>query len=254
MEKMIMVLDDEPRVSVIVPCRNEKDMIQEIVDRVPDMGSGTDIIFVEGHSVDGTLQEIDRVKKLNPHKAISCFTQLGEGKYDAIKTGMRHVTGDIVMIVDADLTVPPEELALFYDALVKKKGDFINGTRFIHAMENGSMPKLNWYANKFFSYWFSNILRQRVTDTLCGTKVFWFSDYQDNICCVDRHLKGDPFGDFTLLVKTVPKALKIVEIPVHYKKRRYGVTKIRRFYHGIQLMKLALKGAYCANRYRLFGK
>ena len=225
--------------SVIVPCRNEKGNIEEAVLQTPNMGENTEIIFVEGHSQDGTLEECERIKKKYPQKDIAVLVQDGKGKYDAVKKGFSHAKNDVLMILDADLTVPPEDLPKFFDAIVSGRGEFINGTRLVYQMEDQAMRFLNLLGNKFFSRAFTYILEQRIRDTLCGTKVLWREDYLK--IAEGRKYFGefDPFGDFDLLFGASKLNMKIVEIPIKYRERTYGTTQISRFRHGLILFKMA---------------
>lgn len=224
--------------SVIVPCRNEKGNIEQAVFRIPDVGERTEIVFVEGHSQDGTFEECERVKNEYPQRDISVLVQNGKGKYDAVKKGFAHAKNDVLMILDADLTVPPEDLPKFFDAIVSGRGEFINGTRLVYQMEAQAMRFLNLLGNKFFSKAFTYILEQRIRDTLCGTKVFWRSDYLK--IADGRNYFGDfdPFGDFDLLFGASKLNLKIIEIPIKYRERTYGTTQISRFQHGLLLFKM----------------
>ena len=167
----------QARVSIIIPCRNERGNVEQAVKRCPDMGDYTEIIFIEGHSKDNTYEEIERVANLYPEKNIKYSRQDGIGKGDAVRKGFRMATGDILMIQDADLTAPPEELPKFYEAIVAGKGEFINGSRLVYGMESDAMRFLNLIANHGFAVLFSWTLGQRVKDTLCGTKVLFKKDY-----------------------------------------------------------------------------
>lgn len=228
------------KVSVVIPCRNEQGNVEDAVLRIPHMGGGTEIIFVEGNSTDQTLQEIKRVAGAYPEKNISWMVQDGKGKGDAVRKGFAHATGDILMIQDGDLTAPPEELPKFFDALVQGKGEFINGSRLVYGMEDKAMRFLNLLANFFFGQLFSWLLGQKVKDTLCGTKVLWANDYKHIVA--NRSFFGDfdPFGDFDLLFGAAKLNLKIIDMPVHYKNRTYGETNIRRFVHGWILLGMSL--------------
>lgn len=235
---------DEYTVSVIIPCRNEKGNIEAAVRRTPLLGLFTELIFVEGNSHDGTLQEIHRVIQKYPDRAISVYVQKGKGKGEAVRVGLDHAVGDIVMILDADLTMPPEELPKFYYALIQNKGECINGSRLVYDMETGSMRFLNFLANSFFSRLFSWLLGQRIKDTLCGTKVLWRDDYR--LIVRNRSVFGsfDPFGDFDILFGAAKLHLKLLDMPVHYKSRTYGTSQIRRFYCGwilLAMVTIALK-------------
>jgi len=195
-------------VSVIIPCRNEEGNVEDAIKRCPDMGINTEFIFVEGHSTDGTLDEIKRVATTYPNKDITYFTQEGRGKGDAVRKGFAHAKGDVLMILDADLTTPPEELPKFFDALVSKKGDCINGSRLVHGMEVDAMGWWAWVANTFFAKLVSFIIGQKVTDTLCGTKVLWRKDYERMARQRDKLGLYDPFGDFDLLFGSANLGLK----------------------------------------------
>lgn len=230
---------NKPSFSVIVPARNEAGTIEKIVQQIPEMGAFTEIIFVEGHSSDNTLEEIRRVvEKYKGKRKLKYSVQSGKGKGDAVRLGFEMAEGDILAIYDADMTVPAQDLEKFYVAIANGKGEFINGSRLVYPMENESMRSLNYIGNKFFSYMFSWILGQPIKDTLCGTKVLWKKDYQD--IKANRKYFGDfdPFGDFDLLFGAAKINLKIIEVPVRYKAREYGKTNISRFSHGWLLLKM----------------
>lgn len=224
--------------SIIVPCRNEKGNIEQVVLRTPSMGKHTEIIFVEGHSKDGTYQECLRIKEKYLNKDIKVIQQDGEGKADAVRKGFACAQGDILMILDGDLAVPPEELPKFFDALISNKGEFINGSRLVYSRNKQVMRFLNILGNKFFSSCFTFLLEQYLKDTLCGTKALWNNDYHRILCYRKYFADIDPFGDFELLFAAAKLSLKIVEIPVHYRERSYGSTQIRRFSHGWLLLKM----------------
>lgn len=234
-------------VSVIVPARNEAGNVQNIVDRVPQMGSGTELVFVEGGSTDNTWDEIQRVARASTRQKIVTLRQRKKGKGDAVREGFAAASGDVLMILDADLTVPPEDLPKFYEAIASGKAEFANGVRLVYPMESGAMQFLNLCANKMFSVLFSWILSQPVKDTLCGTKALKRSDYiriADN-----RAYFGDfdPFGDFDLLFGAGKLSRHIADIPIRYCERTYGSTNIRRWSHGQQLIRMVIFGA---NKFR----
>lgn len=229
-----------PSTTVIIPCRNERGNIEPAIQRLPKFCDDLEIIFVEGNSKDGTLAEIQRVIEAYPQYNIKVFVQSGRGKGDAVRKGFDHATKDILMILDGDLTTPPEDLPKFYQALVSGKGEFINGTRLIYPMENQAMQFLNFIANKAFSWIFTYLLNQRFTDTLCGTKVLYRHHYLE--IAKNRHYFGDfdPFGDFDLIFGASKLNLKVVEIPVRYAARSYGTTQISRFQHGWLLLQMVV--------------
>lgn len=226
-----------PTVSVIVPARNESGNIDAIVERVPRMGSATEIIFVEGGSTDDTFRKIEHVVAKSNGR-VRALRQSGTGKGNAVREGFAAATGDILMILDADLTMPPEELPKFYDVLTSGRSDFANGVRLVYPMEEKAMRFLNMCANKFFSLAFGWILGQPIKDTLCGTKVLYRRDYLR--IAANRSFFGDfdPFGDFDLLFGAAKLNLKITDIPIRYRERTYGETNIRRWSHGALLFRM----------------
>ncbi|MBN2341041.1 MAG: glycosyltransferase [Deltaproteobacteria bacterium] len=242
------------KVSVIVACKDEYGNIEEIFRTVPKMGAGTELIFVDGHSDDGTVEEIERcigiVDELNPDlDSVKVMVQPGKGKGDAVRMGFDAATGDILMILDADITVRSEELPKFYNALVNGQGEFINGTRLVYPMESEAMRFLNMLGNHFFGWVFSYLLDQRLTDTLCGTKVLFKEDYE--AIKRGRTFFGDfdPFGDFDLLFGAAKQNMKICEVPIRYRNREYGDIKIDRFKHGLLLLKMS---ALAYKRFKLY--
>ena len=235
----------EPQtVTVVIPCRNEKGNIESAIARLPSFGSHQEVIFVDGHSTDGTLDEIQRVIAQYPEKDITCLVQGGKGKGDAVRKGFAYATGDILMILDADLTMPPEELPKFYEAMVSGKGEFINGSRLVYPMEHEAMRYLNLLGNKFFSMAFSWLLGERIKDTLCGTKVLFRKDYERIAANRSYFGEFDPFGDFDLLFGASKLNLKILEVPIRYQERTYGTTNIHRFAHGWLLLKMTVFGFF----------
>jgi len=232
-----------PKVSVIVPARNEAGNIENILNRTPEMGGGTEIVFVEGNSTDDTWKTIKELVKAHSEKDCQTLQQSGKGKGDAVRLGFSKATGQILMILDADLTVPPEDLPRFYEALVSGKGDFINGVRLVYPMEEEAMRFFNLLGNKFFSLAFSWLLGQPIKDTLCGTKVLWKKDYER--IAANRHVFGDfdPFGDFDLLFGAARLNFKIIDLPIRYRARTYGSTNIERWKHGLLLLRMVLFAA-----------
>jgi ubiquinone/menaquinone biosynthesis C-methylase UbiE len=232
-----------PSVTVVVPARNEAGNVPDIFKRVPEMGSKTELIFVEGNSSDNTYEEIEKHLSMNLRPNCMLLKQPGKGKGDAVRTGFAAATCDILMILDADLTVPPEDLPRFYDAMAAGKGEFINGVRLVYPMEDKAMQLFNFLGNKFFSIAFSWLLGQSVKDTLCGTKVLWKKDY-DRIVANRLYFGNfDPFGDFDLLLGAAKLNLKIVDLPIRYRERIYGTTNIQRWKHGWLLLKMVLFSA-----------
>jgi SAM-dependent methyltransferase len=232
-------LGEAPRTaSIIIPARNERGNIEAAIRRIPCFAEAREIIFVEGHSSDGTWSEIERVVRANPQQNIKALRQPGKGKADAVYTGFNAATGDVLMILDADLTMPPEQLPKFWKAIQSRQGEFINGSRLIYPREHEAMRFLNLVANKIFSFLFTWLLGQRFTDTLCGTKVLRRSDYARLKSARSYFGDFDPFGDFDLIFGASKLGLKMVEVPIRYANRVYGETQISRFRHGLLLLRM----------------
>jgi SAM-dependent methyltransferase len=232
--------------SVICPCKNERGNVDDIVARTPQMGRGTELIFVDGSSNDGTVEAIQRHLD-KPHVKL-IHQGDGKGKGDAVRKGFAAATGDLLFILDADLTVPPEDLPKFYAAVAEGKGEFVNGSRLVYPMEGEAMRFLNLLGNKAFGAALSAILEQRLKDTLCGTKVLLKRDYQRIADARGFFGDFDPFGDFDLLFGAAKQNLKIVEMPIRYRDRTYGETKISRFRHGLLLARMT---AHAFRKFRL---
>ena len=238
----------ELTVSVIVPARNEEGNVAAIFDRTPEMGLGTELILVEGHSRDDTWEAIQRELAARPERRASAFRQTGKGKGDAVRLGFSAASGDVLMILDADLTVAPEDLPRFYEAIRSGAAEFVNGVRLVYPMERQAMRFANLLGNKFFGLAFSWLLGQPIKDTLCGTKVLRRDDYER--LAANRSYFGDfdPFGDFDLLFGAARLNLAIVDLPVRYRERTYGATNIQRWRHGVLLLRMCL---FAATRIKL---
>ena len=226
-------------VSICIPARNESGNIENAILRLPEFGKHQEIIFIEGNSTDDTWQKIQEIQeKYKDTHNIKIGQQTGKGKGDAVRKGYAMATQDILMILDADLTMPPEELPKFYNAIATSKGEFINGSRLVYPMDKEAMRFLNTLGNKFFSWVFSWLLEQPIKDSLCGTKVMFREDYLKLI--ENRKFFGDfdPFGDFDLLFGAYKLNLKIIDLPIRYKERTYGTTNISRFTNGWMLLRM----------------
>lgn len=226
------------RSSVVITCRDERENIEELIRRIPEMGKHTEIIFVEGHSKDGTREEIQKMIKKYP-RDIKLLIQDGIGQGDAFRKGYDNAAGDFVLWLEADLTTPPEELSKFWDTYITGRCEYANGTRLVYEIEKGAMPLLNFIGNRFFGNLFTWLLGQRFTDTLCGLKAISKKNYLKIRKQIDFFGDFDPFGDFELIFGVVKNNLKIAEIPVKYQPRRYGETKTKPFKHGWLLLKMS---------------
>ncbi|MEI6414443.1 MAG: glycosyltransferase [Pseudomonadota bacterium] len=236
-KKPVAWLLGTPSVSVVVAARNEAGNIARLVERLPKMGPADELIFVEGGSTDETWSEIIRIQEqYRGQVEILATRQDGTGKGDAVRKGFSLATREILMILDADMTVPPEELPKFYAAMTRNHGEFINGSRLVYPMERQAMRFFNILGNGFFAFAFSFLLGQRFKDTLCGTKVLTRENYEKLAQCRSYFGDFDPFGDFDLIFGAARMGLQITELPVHYKDRTYGDTNIQRWRHGAILL------------------
>ena len=236
--------------SVVIPARNEAGNIQNAIDRLPHLGRHTEVIFVEGHSTDKTWETIQQVvNQGHPHFTLKAFQQTGKGKADAVRLGFDQAEGDVLMILDADLTVQPEDLPHFFEVIASGRGEFVNGSRLVYPRSGDAMPWLNNLANKFFSLAFSFLLGQTIKDTLCGTKVIRRSDYLNLVAGRTYFGDFDPFGDFDLLFGATKLGLHLVDVPVRYQPRVYGTSNIAHVREGLILLKMCF---YASRKIKFF--
>lgn len=237
------VLTKNASVSIIVPARNEEGHVNTLFERLPQFENPFELVFVEGHSSDNTYTRIEAAITENPEISCRLFRQQGKGKKDAVELGIRKSEGDIIVILDADLTVAPEDLPRVLNVIQNGRGEFINGVRMVYPQEKDAMRFFNLLGNKFFAWFLSRQLGQRVGDALCGTKVFWKKDYEKFSNSTSYLGDHDPFGDFSLLFGAADLSLEITDVPIRYRKRAYGVTNIQRWRDGWKLFQLVIKGA-----------
>jgi glycosyltransferase involved in cell wall biosynthesis len=233
-----------PSVSIIIPVRDEAGNLPAVFARTPHMGDETELVFVEGHSKDRSPDLIRDLIERHPELHASCHQQTGTGKGDAVRLGLSRAHGDILMIMDADLSVPPEKLPDFYTALISRSADLANGVRFVYPMEKGAMPAFNRLGNRLFASWMGWLIGQPIRDALCGTKAFWKKDYERMQACRAWSMSQDPYGDFDLLLCASELGLKIADIRVPYRSRIYGRSKIHRFRDGWALFKKLARASW----------
>ncbi len=235
--------------TIIIPARNEAGNVREIWERLPRFGRSQEIVFVEGHSSDRTREEIETFLAEDGDRAGKLVLQTGKGKWDAVQMGIRESSCELVFILDADLSVDPEALGEIYHEVCEKGWDFINGTRFVHSMEAGAMQTINYFANKAFAWWVSVVMSVRVSDSLCGTKVFFRKHLGYVSEGLERIEEADPFGDYSMLFRLREVGGQLMDYPVHYRARRYGTTNIARWRDGVSLAKVVTI-AMCSLRSR----
>jgi hypothetical protein len=234
-----------PSLSIVIPARDERGNIEPALQRLPDFGAAVEVVFVEGHSSDGTWEEIQRVAALPwPRVTVRALRQPGKGKADAVREGFAACAHDLVTVLDADLTMPPELLPRFYEAYVRGDADFVNGTRLVYPMEGEAMRFLNWLGNIFFAKALGFTLEARLGDSLCGTKLFSRADWAVIRRWNVEFGSFDPFGDYEMLFPAAELGLGIVDVPIRYRARTYGSTKIRRFRDGVTLLRMVGVGLW----------
>lgn len=234
-----------PGLTCLIPARNERGNIENALLRFPNLGCQVEIIFVEGHSTDGTWEEIQRVAlRYKDRFQIKTFQQTGKGKADAVRLGFSHASESLLTILDADLTMPPEMLGRFYRAYCEGLGDFINGSRLVYPMEGNAMRFLNRLGNIFFAKMLSWVLDVRLGDSLCGTKLLARHDYERMKVWRQDFGDFDPFGDFELIFPAALLGLGLIDVPIRYLARSYGETNISRFSHGLQLLRMTAIGFF----------
>jgi ubiquinone/menaquinone biosynthesis C-methylase UbiE len=241
--RKIETYNEDASVTIVIPAKNERGNIENAVLRIPVFGTLQELIFIDGNSSDGTYEEMLKVQRKYSTKKIIVMRQSGKGKGNAVREAFDKAAGKVLMILDADLTMPPEDLTKYYRALIENKADFVNGCRLVYPQEDQAMRFLNLIANKIFGILFSYLLGQKLKDTLCGTKVLFKEDYLT--IKQNRNYFGDfdPFGDFDLLFGASKQNLKIIEVPIKYRDREYGETQIKRFAHGFLLLKMSTVAA-----------
>jgi len=242
------ILDEDqtrPSLTIVIPARNEKGNIENALKRMPDLKTRLEVVFVEGHSSDGTWEEIQRIiKEYSGRFCLKAFQQTGRGKADAVRLGFRNASGDVLTILDADLTMPPELLGRFFEAYCRGYADFVNGTRLVYPMEGEAMRPINWMGNVFFAKALSSVLESRLGDSLCGTKLLARHDYERMERWRSDFGDFDPFGDFELLFPAAVLGLGIIDIPIRYRDRTYGSTNIHRFRNGFTLLRMTMIGLF----------
>ena len=234
---------EELSFSVIVPCKDERGNVEDAVQRIPQLGRQAEIIFCDDQSTDGTADEVMRMCSPYPEKNIRLERGPGICKSKNVWTGFNAARGDVLMILDADLTTMPEELVYFVDVIASGHAEFVNGSRLVYPVPKGAMNTANMLGNKFFSVAFTYLLGQRVKDTLCGTKVLWRSDWDRIKPMLGSWGTEDRWGDYELLFGAAKLNLKILDLPVHYQERIYGSTKMTKvFRNGLVMLKMCWHG------------
>lgn len=213
------------KISVVMPVFNEENTIREIIKKVQDINIDKEIIIVDDCSTDKTG---DILKNLKGDDIKVLFHDKNSGKGGALRTGFRHVTGDIVIIQDADLEYDPKEYYKLITPIVEGHADVVYGSRL-----SGGMPQrvyMFWHkAGNVFLTLLTNILyNTTLTDMETGYKIFR-REVLDGINIKSRDFTVEP----EITAKILKKKYRVYEIPICYYGRDYSEGKKIRWWHGI---------------------
>ncbi len=217
------------KASIIIPAFNEEKSIEECVQLALREIPKAEIIIVNDGSTDNTEKIAKKIAKKNKRVQLVSFKK-NNGKGFAVREGIKKSNGKFIAILDADCSVKPKEIKKFFKELEKEKKRIIIGNRFFKKMEKNAMPSLHILGNRFFALLFSIALRQKIHDTLCGTKAF------ANESAKKMHLEENSWPDFELLFKAKKIGLEIIEVPVTYHARKHGESKMKTFKDSIGLL------------------
>ncbi len=223
--------------SIIIPAKNEEKNLKPLLNQIPELEEDHEIILAIGDSEDKTYEVAKEIKEARcwPFE-VKVIKQTGKGKANAVWEAVEEASKEVIIILDADISVNPETIVQFNSVIDTGKASFVNGTRLIYGMESGAMRIVNNLGNRIFQYIVSIIIGQKITDSLCGTKVFFRKDFNKIKLWKELVQMKDPFGDFDMIFTAGYFGLKILEIPVRYQARVYGVTQIKRFRDGYKLI------------------
>lgn len=219
------------KISCVVPARNEGGHLFELIEKIMRLEEISDIVIVEGGSSDDTWQVAKSIAAIDSTR-ISAIQQTGKGKFNAVIDGAELCQESLVLIWDADGTVPvTNTLEIIETALLNNCA--VMGNRLVGSMEIGAMRKANKIGNWLFAFLWAPILNWKPVDLLCGTKLFPKEVF---ISIPESLLKADPYGDFALIANSIRLNYPLKSIPVDYTSRKYGETNIHRWSGGLRLL------------------
>lgn len=212
-----------PLISVVIPSRNEALNLQYVLPHIPSFVS--EVILVDGHSTDDTVAV---AQQLLP--TIRVIEQVGRGKGDALRVGFAAATGDIIVMLDADGSADPREIARFVEVLLAGN-DFAKGSRRAQGGGSHDITPLRFAGNFGLSTLVNILFRTRFTDLCYGYNAFW--KYCLNYVAID----SDGFEVETLInIRVHLAGLKIAEVPSFEYPRIYGVSNLNTFRDGWRVL------------------
>jgi len=224
------------KLSVIIPVYNEKNYISSILEKVKDVPLEKEIIIVDDGSTDGTTEILKQIRSDKEIKII--FQARNEGKGTAIRSGLKEITGDIVVIQDADLEYEPMDYLKLVEPIISGKTKVVYGSRIL-----GRCPKSSlafYLGGRFLSLLTSLLYNVKITDEPTGYKTF------DVPVLKSLDLKCQRF-EFCpeVTAKVLKKGYKIYEVPINYHPRKISEGKKINWKDGLQAVWTLIKYRFC---------
>jgi hypothetical protein len=224
-----------PRVSVVVPTFNEAKNLVHVLPRIPD--DVHEVIVVDGNSVDNTVEVARSLRE-----DVKIVLQNRVGKGNAMACGFAAVTGDIVVMLDADGSADPEEIPLFVAALVDG-ADFAKGTRFLDGGGSSDITRVRVWGNRWLNRIANLLFGTRYTDLCYGYNAFWRHclgrlELDPGPNGGDRKLWGDGFEIETIINTRMAKArMRIAEVPSFEHRRVHGESNLNTWRDGSRVLR-----------------
>ncbi|MCL5070901.1 MAG: glycosyltransferase family 2 protein [Actinobacteria bacterium] len=209
------------KLSVIIPVYNEPKTIEEIIDRViaSDIGEIEKEIIIVDDSNDGITRKILR-EKIEPKVNMIIYNENKMGKGAAIRAGLKNITGDFIIIQDADLEYNPEEYALLLKSVLDGEADVVLGSRYMNRTPQKYEKRWHFFGNRFLTILFNIFTHIHLTDVNTCYKLF------KNEVINSIIIKENKFGaDAELVLKAVKLSARIKEVPITYHERSYKEGK-----------------------------
>ncbi len=215
---------NSPKVSVVIPAMNEVNNLRFVLPGIPIWVH--EVLLIDGHSADGTIEE---ARRLYPN--IRVLTQQGKGKGSALRTGFNNATGDIIVMLDADGSMSPEEIPAYVGALMAG-ADFAKGSRFVHGGGTDDMEFHRYWGNQFFVILVRVLFGGTYSDLCYGYCAFW----KYVLPMLDLESEGFEI-ETEVYSKALQIGLKVTEVPSFEYQRRFGKSNLRAFPDGWRVLK-----------------